>query len=86
MPRYHAGMERTQVQFDPEQAAALKRRAAEKGISVSAVVREAVDRYLASDATEERIARVREAAGAFSSGLTDVSVEHDRYLAEDLLG
>lgn len=79
-------MERTQIQFDAEQAAALKRRASERGVSVSSVVREAVDRYLASDSAEGRIARVREAAGAFTSGQSDISEEHDRYLAEDLRG
>ncbi len=78
-------MERTQIQFDAEQAAALKRQAAERGVSVASVVREAVDRYLASDVVEERIARVRQAAGAFSSGLSDVSEKHDQYLTDDLL-
>jgi hypothetical protein len=77
-------MERSQVQFDAEQAAALKRRAAERGVSVASIVRDAVARYLAADAAEERLARIRKAAGAFASGRSDVSAEHDRYLAEDL--
>ena len=79
-------MKRTQIQFDAEQAAALKRRAAERGVSVSSVVRDAVAKYLTNDGAEERIERVRRAAGAFASGLSDVSVEHDRYLADDLEG
>ncbi len=76
-------MERTQVQLDAEQVAALKRRAAERGVSLASIVREAVAGYLASDAAEQRIERVRRAAGAFSSGLSDVSAEHDRYLGDD---
>jgi plasmid stability protein len=78
-------MERSQIQFDAEQASALKRRAAERGISVAALVREAVTQYLASGSTDERVARARRASGAFNSGLADVSENHDAYLAEDLL-
>jgi len=41
-------MIRTQVQLVPEQAEALKRAAADRGVSMAEVVREAIDRFLAA--------------------------------------
>ena len=73
-------MIRTQVQLTDEQAAALRRLAHERGVSLAALIREAVERQIAAaDDPWERAAR---AVGAFSSGKTDVSEEHDRYLAD----
>jgi hypothetical protein len=81
---YHDGMkERSQVQFDPEQARLLKQRAARDGVSISAVVRDAVTAYLAESVEPDRLARLLAADGQFRSGSSDVSQDHDRYLIED---
>ena len=75
-------MIRTQVQLTPEQAEALKRAAAERGVSMAEVVREAVDRYLASGPAQPRKRHAIQAVGGFRSGRHDVSAEHDRHLAD----
>lgn len=78
-------MVRMQIQFTEAQAQALKRAAADRGISVAALAREAVDRLLieSGDSTS-RQARERALAimGRFRSDRTDVAENHDRYVAE----
>lgn len=78
-------MIRTQVQLDPKQASALRRLAVERGLSIAALIREAVARLLEDQGREERVRRALAAAGRGSSGLGDVSVRHDDYVAEDFL-
>ena len=78
-------MIRTQVQLTDRQIQALRRASAATGRSVADLVREGVERYLAGHSElgrEERIERAIKVAGRFSSGLTDVSANHDRHLAE----
>lgn len=78
-------MERTQVSLEPEQAARLRRLAAERGVSMARLIREAVDAAYGADAPdsrEARWARAMSAVGCASSGLGDVSVNHDAYLDE----
>ena len=78
-------MIRTQIQFSEEQMHALKSRAAREHISVSALVRRAVDAWVAGDAEvslEERRRRAIKAAGHFASGRHDISRHHDDYLAD----
>ena len=77
-------MVRTQIQLTKEQLAALKRLAAERGVSVAELVRQGVEVVLreASTDLEERRRRAMSIAGKFRSGLTDLSVRHDDYLAE----
>lgn len=78
-------MVRTQIQLTEEQAHRLKRLAAERGVSQATIVREALDQILDRDDRAARWDRAMEAVerGGFRSGLADVSVEHDAYLAED---
>jgi hypothetical protein len=78
-------MIRTQVQLTDDQLARLRRQASERGVSVAALIREAVERHLGERDVGTRRRRAVEAARTtgFRSGLTDVSDEHDRYLAED---
>jgi hypothetical protein len=76
-------MIRTQVQLTEEQARQLKRIAAERGISVSAVIREAVEKAVAVDNGPARRQRALAAVGRFRSGKNDVGADHDRYLGED---
>lgn len=72
-------MIRTQVQLTEEQARALRRVAAQRGISMAAVIRELIAEGLETPATA-RSARARSAIGRFASGLHNVSREHDREL------
>lgn len=80
-------MVKTQVQFEPDQLSALRRLAAEQGVSVSELVRRSVSEMLAkqsSPSKEDLWRRALSAAGRFRStdGATDVGRHHDKYLAE----
>lgn len=79
-------MVRMQIQFTEEQARELRRGAAQRGVSVAALTREAVDRLLIESGdvpTAKSTARILEMmrSGIPSEG-TDVAVNHDRYLEE----
>ncbi len=76
---------RTQIQLTEDQATRLRRIAAERGVSIAEVIREAVDRLPDRDDRAERWARALAAARRGfrdREGATDVSVRHDDYLAE----
>jgi len=81
-------MVRTQIQFTEEEVDALRREAAQRHMSISAVVREAVEKCLAhprpEPSLEERKARAKAACGRFHSGLGDVSARHDDYFADSI--
>lgn len=73
------------MQLTESQMKALREASAATGKSVAELIRQGVDRFLAArfePTREERIERAIRAAGRFSSGLTDVSANHDKYLAE----
>ena len=76
---------RTQIQLTTEQAKSLKRLATSRHRSVAELIRQAVDNMIRSSALidiEERRRRAFAAAGRFSSGLKDLSTEHDKYLSD----
>lgn len=76
-------MVRTQIQLTEEQALKLRSIAASRHISLAEVVRQAVDSAIKSTPVtdiEEKRKRAIAAAGRFSSGLHDLSAEHDKYL------
>ncbi len=78
-------MTRTQVQLTDEQLAALKARATRENVSLSELVRRAVDAFVANEfslSAAERRRRAIEAAGRFRSGKHDTSTRHDEALAE----
>jgi glutamate formiminotransferase len=78
-------MVRAQVQFTEEQAEALRLLSAESGKSIAEIVRLGVELYLDAQkrpSRQERVERALSIVGKYSSGLTDVSENHDRYLAE----
>lgn len=79
---YHACMIRAQIQLEREQAERLRKIAARRGLSVSAVVREAVEAYTRDEDREEIIKRALSVIGKGRSGLSDVSERHDDYFAE----
>jgi hypothetical protein len=74
-------MNRFQVHLTDEQLRALKQAASRQGVPVARVIRDAVDRHLARGGAAGR-ERAIAALGGFRSGLSDVSENHDRYLAE----
>jgi hypothetical protein len=82
-------MVRTQIQLSEKQASLVKTIAAEKGISVSEVVRRAIDSidsYSLDNDAWQRCEHALEAVGKFSSGTEDVSERHDEYLAQAFQG
>jgi hypothetical protein len=77
-------MIRTQISLTEKQMRRLRRASRERGVSIAALVREAVDRAL-PEADDELMARQRRAfglAGAFASGHPDTAERHDDVLAE----
>ena len=75
-------MERTQVSLTQDQLAALRQRARERGVSLAALVREAVDSLLRSDRPGDKVARSLAAVGRYHSEPENVAEEHDRFLDE----
>ena len=78
-------MLRVQVQLTEEQLRALRAQAARERVSVSELVRRAVDarRDVATAPTPSELRRrALEAAGRFASGTCDVSRRHDDYLSD----
>jgi hypothetical protein len=81
-------MIRTQIQLTEEQARRLRELAAAQGVSLAAIIREAVDRY-ARDGSEleSRWARALGVRGYRDrSRATDVAADHDRYVSEAFAG
>jgi len=77
-------MIRTQIQLEPAQYERLKALAARRSTSVAHLVREGVDHVLTvdhSDAAWERLLSTS-GIGRAGDGVTDVSAQHDRYLAD----
>lgn len=75
-------MIRTQVQLTERQARDLRRIADARGISISAVVREAVDRIVEERGEAAAWRRALAAIGSVRGGGENVAKEHDRYLAD----
>jgi hypothetical protein len=79
-------MVRTQIQLTDEQAKMLKRLAADRDVSMAELIRQSINVFFRSVETtnpEERKRRAMSAVGMFQSREGDISVEHDKYLAED---
>jgi hypothetical protein len=75
-------MIRTQMQLREDQVRALKRRAAERGVSMAELIRDAIDQALDREDEDARWERALSVMGKFRSGLSDISVRHDDYLSE----
>lgn len=78
-------MIRTQIQLTEQQSARLKELAAEYDVSSAELIRRAVDQLLATtqrvyDPEQKRLALAF--IGQISDEVTDLSVNHDKYLAE----
>ncbi|MBI4304732.1 MAG: hypothetical protein HY678_00280 [Chloroflexi bacterium] len=79
-------MKRTQVQFDEPTFEALKRRAYERRVSMSTVVREAVQAYLSGGRHAWKLGDFKFIGSVASeeSGRTPLSVAHDQALALEI--
>jgi hypothetical protein len=78
-------MIRTQIQLTEEQSRRVKEIAAREDISMAEVIRRAVDHWIATWGDlppEERRRRALSVVGRFSSGLGDISANHDAYLVD----
>ncbi len=78
-------MIRTQIQLTEHQAREIKRWAEDRGVSMAAIIREAVDRHLrdrSAPSWDEVIERAIAAVGSCASGSGDVADRHDEYFAE----
>ncbi|MFL5801866.1 MAG: CopG family transcriptional regulator [Roseiflexaceae bacterium] len=78
-------MIRTQIQLTEQQVQNLKSLANARGVSMAELIREGVDSLLKAQQgidLAERRRRAIAAAGMFQSDVSDLGVNHDRYLAE----
>lgn len=73
------------IELTDQQAEELDRLASSRGLSVSELLLSSVAALLRQEPANDRDnlrQRALELSGMFRSGLTDLSVEHDRYLEE----
>ena len=78
-------MIRTQVQFTEKQWEALKKIAAARHVSVAEIVRQSVEQMLRSPdnrTLDEYRQLAAEIVGKYGSGHSDISTNHDQYLAD----
>ena len=78
-------MVRTQIQLTTQQAQLAKELAAERGVSIAEVIRQALDAMLQSrsrPSRDEIRRRALAAVGAIKDGPTDLSSRHDDYAVE----
>lgn len=74
-------MVRTQISLSPEQHAAVHELAEARGESMSAVIRDAVDRLVAlSQKSAWQVLAEVAGSGRDADGATDVAVNHDDYV------
>jgi hypothetical protein len=83
-------MVRTQVQLTETQAQLLKQFAVQEDHSIAELIRQAIDLWLANKMKapnlEEKRRRAQLVPSHFRSGLPDLAVNHDYYLAEAISG
>ena len=78
-------MVRTQVQLTEEQAVLLRQVAADRGVSIAALMREAVDLWRTTSprlTRDEKRRRALAIVGMIKGGPSDIAERHDDYLAE----
>jgi hypothetical protein len=81
-------VERTQISLDAAQATRLRRLARERGTSMAALIRAAVDKTYPlddEDSFDARWDRALHTVGGFRGDGSNVGEEHDRYLEEAYL-
>ncbi len=77
-------MVRTQIQLTQKQVISLKRIAKDRHISIAEAIRQSVDLFVknGSISPDGRKRRAIAISGKFHSNHTDLSIHHDKYLAE----
>lgn len=78
-------MVRTQIQLTEDQSRFLKMLAARRGVSVAELIRQSVDRFIRSAyglTMDERRQLALSIIGIAGSDVSDLSENHDKYLAE----
>jgi|FLYL01.1.fsa_nt_gi Arc/MetJ-type ribon-helix-helix transcriptional regulator len=75
-------MIRTQIQIGEAQAKALRRLAAERGVSVAALVREGIEVLLEQTKRHEGWEEALQVVGRFRGPGGEGARQHDRYLEE----
>lgn len=75
-------MERTQISLTADQARRLRKVARREGTSMAALIREAVDRVYGAGDSDALWDRALDSVGRFRSDRSDVSENHDAYLAD----
>lgn len=78
-------MVRTQIQLTEKQSENLRRLAEIDNVSLAEVIRRSVDNYIAARqdvSREERKRRLLSVVGIGDSGVSDLGVNHDKYLTE----
>jgi hypothetical protein len=78
-------MIRTQIQITEAQAAKLRSMSAERHMPMAELIRMGIDSFLERESGMSHAVkreRAKSVAGRFSSGLVNVSLEHDKYLGE----
>ena len=78
-------MVRTMIQLTEAQSEALKERAKEQGVSVSELARQGIELVLRTRAGSAQARKRAQEAVGFIRDESDVSINHDRYLAEAYL-
>lgn len=79
-------MVRTQIQLTPDQAEKVRRLAAERGMSMAAVIRALIDEHMVRlDKTTASLRDTIRRMPDFRSGNGDISSRHDDYL-DDAFG
>lgn len=77
-------MRRMVISLSESQQRKLSRVAAARRVSMAATIRSAIDELpdVVDPEREELVRRALEVVGKYRSGFSDVSVNHDEYLAE----
>jgi hypothetical protein len=77
-------MHRLVISMTAAQEARLRRAAAARGVSMASMVRDAIDDLpeVIDPERQAMIDRALEVIGKYRSGLSDIAVNHDAYLAE----
>ncbi|MCK6627221.1 MAG: ribbon-helix-helix domain-containing protein [Anaerolineae bacterium] len=78
-------MIRTQIQLTEEQSRTLKEMAQERGVSMAELIRQSIENFIRARnqlTREEKRRKALAIMGQFSSGVSDLSTNHDQYLAE----
>jgi hypothetical protein len=77
-------MASVEIQFTEDQMHALRWLSEKDGRSIEELLRAGIDRMYKEE-YEARAQRALNAVGKFRSGFSDISENHDKYLAEDFL-